>query len=293
MFSIQECENHILLVWWQVSVPSRGLCFQSQATIVTYYNANSFRPLSGIMFSIVDIKSTVQKLSKKFPSPLGDYVFNHGTINGSLRIMKIKFPSPLGDYVFNLKFNFGKHVNRIVSVPSRGLCFQSKYNVTVTQVGIFGFRPLSGIMFSIGWKTRTRNSRPRSFPSPLGDYVFNHAYNSAILCINKSVSVPSRGLCFQSCRVYRLRLWHGDSFRPLSGIMFSIEHISAIVKMRKRVSVPSRGLCFQSEKLQMKRLKQLWFPSPLGDYVFNQTKEGCVLDIKHRFRPLSGIMFSI
>ena len=233
----------------------------------------SFRPLSGIMFSIVDIKSTVQKLSKKFPSPLGDYVFNHGTINGSLRIMKIKFPSPLGDYVFNLKFNFGKHVNRIVSVPSRGLCFQSKYNVTVTQVGIFGFRPLSGIMFSIGWKTRTRNSRPRSFPSPLGDYVFNHAYNSAILCINKSVSVPSRGLCFQS-RVYGSRY----------------------VKGTQRVSVPSRGLCFQSgivagctvksfigfrplsgimfsidcpHRDTYRRLPRR-FPSPLGDYVFNR-----------------------
>ena len=90
---------------------------------------------------------------------------------------KLKFPSPLGDYVFNPKvcdkreegqqcfrplsgimFSIQKYViterkDNNVSVPSRGLCFQS-----------------------ISWQCGTTTHK--KFPSPLGDYVFNRNGNT-------------------------------------------------------------------------------------------------------------------
>ena len=88
----------------------------------------------------------------------------------------------------------------MVSVPSRGLCFQS-------------------IAYFIGI------SGSAEFPSPLGDYVFNL-------------------LNFSNNKFFNVR------FRPLSGIMFSIETII----MTKKTGLES-------------------FPSPLGDYVFNRLDE--------------------
>ena len=87
----------------------------------------------------------------QFPSPLGDYVFNHmdwlalsmeiesfrplSGIMFSIKMHEFKeqevkrFPSPLGDYVFNNLHTQTLHIFGIVSVPSRGLCFQSTLNV--------------------------------------------------------------------------------------------------------------------------------------------------------------------
>ena len=64
-------------------------------------NKMCFRPLSGIMFSIAPLsEDDEEKKVARFPSPLGDYVFNH-----FVKILeeerKKLFPSPLGDYVFN------------------------------------------------------------------------------------------------------------------------------------------------------------------------------------------------
>ena len=58
-----------------VSVPSRGLCFQSSFVL------------------------HVKRGKNVFPSPLGDYVFNRCKFER--RKPDGVFPSPLGDYVFN------------------------------------------------------------------------------------------------------------------------------------------------------------------------------------------------
>ena len=83
------------------------------------------------------------------------------------------------------------------------------------------------------------------------------------------VSVPSRGLCFQSRMAERLGIPVERRFRPLSGIMFSILILDFGKKPVFIVSVPSRGLCFQSNMYTLKVNTLLEFPSPLGDYVFN------------------------
>ena len=62
------------------------------------------------------------------------------------------------------------------------------------------------------------------FPSPLGDYVFNHTKPHKEEIKKLGVSVPSRGLCFQSTILF-LQLCESCRFRPLSGIMFSINGI--------------------------------------------------------------------
>ena len=253
----------------EVSVPSRGLCFQSLLPRRGLWLSRwRFRPLSGIMFSIKDkfhdmtykeavsvpsrglcFQSPLQLVSDtihlSFPSPLGDYVFNRKKKPCEPMNLE-KFPSPLGDYVFN----------RI-----RKLRWQAIYHKT--------------------------------FPSPLGDYVFNRFLSplqcptgfsvsvpSRGLCfqsdekklneLQMTVSVPSRGLCFQSCDIDYDLDFNFESFRPLSGIMFSIiKKGERNMNKLEQVSVPSRGLCFQSEKGDKKYEKILWFPSPLGDYVFN------------------------
>ena len=62
-----------------------------------------------------------------------------------------------------------------VSVPSRGLCFQSNYEENVLCASRRkSFRPLSGIVFSIYWDGQVNGfGGRRMFPSPLGDCVFN------------------------------------------------------------------------------------------------------------------------
>ena len=107
------------------------------------------------------------------------------------------------------------------------------------------FRPLSGIMFSIVKRTIL--------------------IDAAII-----VSVPSRGLCFQSAQSEISKIERG-----------------------KKVSVPSRGLCFQSTMILALPISVSVFPSPLGDYVFNQEKNKTNRRKWQCFRPLSGIMFSI
>ena len=83
-----------------------------------------FRPLSGIMFSIEVRWFALIDLTDGFPSPLGDYVFNLFKAENLEEAMNL-FPSPLGDYVFNRANVIGILAGLIVSVPSRGLCFQS------------------------------------------------------------------------------------------------------------------------------------------------------------------------
>ena len=90
-------------------------------------------------------------------------------------------------------------LKKAVSVPSRGLCFQSKRGIV-------------------------ENTRPHV------------------------VSVPSRGLCFQSI-ISKTKHIAPPRFRPLSGIVFSISEAEALYKEERIVSVPSRGLCFQSKRI--------------------------------------------
>ena len=111
-------------------------------------------------------------------------------------------------------------ISCFVSVPSRGLCFQSPNYCSRSSRRRKSFRPLSGIMFSIGYVGIVWYEE-LEFPSPLGDYVFNRAILSRFGKPISGVSVPSRGLCFQS------RDWE-------------------MMSIGERVSVPSRGLCFQS-----------------------------------------------
>ena len=83
------------------------------------------------------------------------------------------------------------------------------------------------------------------------------------------IAVPSRGLCFQSRRRSDEELADDFVSVPSRGLCFQ----SFVVDMHNspiKVSVPSRGLCFQSTHTNM--------------YI---SLTAC------RFRPLSGIMFSI
>ena len=183
-----------------VSVPSRGLCFQSQSEHQTI---------------TVTIEGT-------FPSPLGDCVFNLA-LDEYNDCWIFEFPSPLGDCVFNLV---------------RGGCNYEKES---------SFRPLSGIVFSIKLKPQRFTHPYRSF-RPLSGIVFSIGVQFVDeRPVDVQVSVPSRGLCFQS--------------KP-DGVIYTQIGL---------VSVPSRGLCFQSRvNNNAIVIIAVAFPSPLGDCVFNR-----------------------
>ena len=220
MFSIKQVSLFFIGKIIAVSVPSRGLCFQSlQVCFLSDALLRRFRPLSGIMFSIGDfykIKDDLQEVS----------VPSRGLCFQSLLVLCLinKYYSfrPLSGIMFSIKFKAGKY-----SVDFK--C---------------GFRPLSGIMFSILAKKLHTSPNELMFPSPLGDYVFNR--------------IP----------------------QPQIQSIFS-------------VSVPSRGLCFQSRRGPLRFCFGILFPSPLGDYVFNRVWNMTKKERLTSFRPLSGIMFSI
>ena len=194
-------------------------------------------------------------------------MFSISEIHLSKRRCCAEFPSPLGDYVFNQEYKKADEELRDVSVPSRGLCFQSNpYNSLV--VLRCSFRPLSGIMFSIG-PSQTYLSKLYTVSVPSRGLCFQSTTEGANhYDKTRIVSVPSRGLCFQSTSINLYRTeWNG--FRPLSGIMFSI--------------------CVCNRRL----ILIVMFPSPLGDYVFNRRISRQLQPCYVGFRPLSGIMFSI
>ena len=88
-----------------------------------------------------------------------------------------------------------------------------------------------------------------------------------------------------------------DSFRPLAGIMVLIEDLGKCILVRRGiVSVPLRGLWFLSTAHRNTTLvKQLWFPSPCGDYgsYLRPSLYTSVSTSFTSFRPLAGIMVLI
>ena len=129
------------------------------------------------------------------------------------------------------------------------------------------FRPLSGIMFSIDSHCSSSSSEHIRF-RPLSGIMFSIPDNFRSMHAHISFR-PLSGIMFsiEKLILKRSRTWR---FRPLSGIMFSISFTMRRIYGLKIVSVPSRGLCFQSAMWAYNNSKFLQFPSPLGDYVFNQ-----------------------
>ena len=83
-----------------VSVPSRGLCFQSDNILYIIAGLVTFpSPLGDYVFNRKNLERKENSLG--FPSPLGDYVFNLSAYSTLKDAFPRKFPSPLGDYVFN------------------------------------------------------------------------------------------------------------------------------------------------------------------------------------------------
>ena len=178
-----------------------------------------FRPLSGIMFSINWWSS--ENHERQCLRPLSGIMFSIDNAVPVLRILCFYVSVPSRGLCFQwttrkaLEEKYG-----YVSVPSRGLCFQSKQylwstlrtmrvvsvplgdcvfnpNILEGKIEIAkGFRPLSGIVFSIIQGAFQMNLLTW-FPSPLGDCVFNHKENG-------------------------FGIGHENCFRPLSGIVFSI-----------------------------------------------------------------------
>ena len=63
----------------------------------------------------------------------------------------------------------------------------------------FGFRPLTGILFFNHQRVqRDGKGAQRPFPSPYGDFVFQHPHYRTRMIGTAIVSVPLRGFCFST-----------------------------------------------------------------------------------------------
>ena len=108
-----------------------------------------------------------------------------------------------------------------------------------------GFRPLSGIQFSLPFSELAEITAARKFPSPLGDSILitGEETRGGQHCRTK-VSVPSRG--FNS--------HYAEAESVLDGIF-------------AKVSVPSRGFNSHYSAVAGKVRLLRGFPSPLGDSI--------------------------
>ena len=132
------------------------------------------------------------------------------------------------------------------------------------------FRPLTGILFfNVEQQSLNCTVTDQKFPSPYGDFVFQPA--RLIMKIKKevAVSVPLRGFCFSTQ-----------------------EAVSLMKEKGKEVSVPLRGFCFSTfDKKKSIQTSTSEFPSPYGDFVFQQQANQAYTLDNFSFRPLTGILF--
>ena len=136
-----------------------------------------------------------------FPSPYGDFVFQPAERMNCIAACARWFPSPYGDFVFQHNCNFhNNHSFHIVSVPLRGFCFSttalaSAISAALNDVSV----PLRGFCFS----TQIRKAlyiMGCMFPSPYGDFVFQRS--SVLRSILRSFSwfpSPYGDFVFQRC----------------------------------------------------------------------------------------------
>ena len=180
-------------------------------------------------------------------------------------------------------------------------------------MGGFCFRPLSGIQFSL----RIENNIIAAILSfrPLSGIQFS----LQMLKLNAGrtgVSVPSRG--FNSHYKTELDvITFVLCFRPLSGIQFSLpvaesDKVRAalfpsplgdsILITRKTWSLADCETLFPSplgdsilitQVNNIHKAMEVWFPSPLGDSILITHMRISLASGYHRFRPLSGIQFSL
>ena len=247
----------------------------------------SFRPLSGIQFSLQHLKE-IDNAQSMFPSPLGDSILI------TVWELSFLFPFPLVSVPsrgFNSHYDelaliddahrvsvpsrgFNSHYmwnlsdceEFLVSVPSRG--FNSHYRLAKMTASSYTtrFRPLSGIQFSLqefllnftgkrtvsvpsrGFNSHYRGSGYDTFPS-----TFPSPLGDSILITASRSSIMILALCF----------------RPLSGIQFSL-----------------RLVALDAQYCQSFRpLSGIQFSLPSFARFYRAMGSG--------FRPLSGIQFSL
>ena len=125
--------------------------------------------------------------------------------------------------------------------------FSIRYNGDRHHEGLLRFRPLSGIVFSIKQHLETIEDTIAAVSVPSRGLCFQSIKSFKNIRIPPTVSVPSRGLCFQSASwQYHWKPQSNIVSVPSRGLCFQSFQQLLQVLILQRVSVPSRGLCFQS-----------------------------------------------
>ena len=157
-----------------------------------------------------------------------------------------------------------------------------------------GFRPLSGIQFSLPFSELAEITAARKFPSPLGDSIlitgeetrggqhcrtkvsvpsrgFNSHYaeaESVLDGIFAKVSVPSRGFnSHYDDDVYAYCTRPVKFPSPLGDSILITRRIHRLKLRAKALSVPSRGFNSHYLTLFCSIRRRVLFPSPLGDSI--------------------------
>ena len=149
-----------------------------------YEKKNSFRPLTGILFSnAVPFPHDSSYHISTFPSPHGDFVFERFNTRDMLRTMEDGVSVPSRGFCFRTLEYVNKMLSAILKVfpsPHGDFVFEPGASADVVVAATFGFRPLTGILFS--------NARSRGFIEAVAERSFRPL--TGILFSNSTGNVP-------------------------------------------------------------------------------------------------------
>ena len=240
-----------------VSVPLRGFCFSTAIIeeLIDRIEVDGFRPLTGILFFNARQSTRRLRVMRGVSVPLRGFCFSTRKSSKRQRSQARRFRPLTGILFFNQFYEQAGTLHIIPGFPSplRGFCFSTKGKKSAYGLASLRFRPLTGILFFNAGSVDSAIKYVEEFPSPYGDFVFQRKERKAHTASQACVSVPLRGFCFSTARWDWMRGWEERrSFRPLTGILF--------------FNIPPvKTVGYREYKM---------FPSPYGDFVFQQvTKE--------------------
>ena len=159
-----------------VSVPLRGFCFSTRVSGgPTKSGSQSFRPLTGILFFNRREKRMKDEHKSSFRPLTGILFFNLPNRAHLWPSAGHGFRPLTGILFFNwLQSISDERCAEMVSVPLRGFCFSTEEYHARFMDSFDHFRPLTGILFFNGTKKSKLWVAAAGFPSPYGDFVFQH-----------------------------------------------------------------------------------------------------------------------
>ena len=139
----------------------------------------SVLPYGAYGFKLRNGAESIRRQLAKFPSLYGAYGFKQSPNMAELGVFLFLFPSPYGAYGFKRICFSLSGLSALVSVPLRGLWFQTGWRYPCVNVGAIKFpSPYGAYGFKLWGLISVKSVSEMLFPSPYGAYGFKpHTIN--------------------------------------------------------------------------------------------------------------------